>query len=212
MLFPAAPLVNCTFCQSRSVGRVKLNIVSSWSLDGLSRFPGTKARGLDPADENEGRSEYNARQRFCGEVSMRIRILAVAALVLGLVSTMSAASKGKIYLDPDDQFSAYFSAALQKKKVPVTITTDPKQADFTAQFQAKDQNGSLLKDVLSTLSGANYNNNSSNEVVMTIVNAKTKNVVFSYTCRKQSQNMDAASALASSVAECLAKHWKDTMK
>jgi hypothetical protein len=81
---------------------------------------------------------------------MRIRILAVAALVLGLVSTMSAASKGKIYLDPDDQFSAYFSAALQKKKVPVTITTDPKQADFTAQFQAKDQNGSLLKDVLST--------------------------------------------------------------
>jgi len=143
---------------------------------------------------------------------MRIRILAVAALVLGLVSTMSAASKGKIYLDPDDQFSAYFSAALQKKKVPVTITTDPKQADFTAQFQAKDQNGSLLKDVLSTLSGANYNNNSSNEVVMTIVNAKTKNVVFSYTCRKQSQNMDAASALASSVAECLAKHWKDTMK
>jgi hypothetical protein len=148
----------------------------------------------------------------CGEVTMRIRNLAVAALVLGLVSTMSAASKGKIYLDPDDQFSAYFSAALQKKKVPVTITTDPNQADYTAQFQARDNNGSLLKDVLSTLSGANYNNNSSNEVVMTIVNAKTKDIVFSYTCRKQSQNMDAASALASSVAECLAKHWKDTMK
>jgi hypothetical protein len=143
---------------------------------------------------------------------MRIRTLAVAALVLGLASMMCAASKGKIYLDPDDQFSAYFSAALQKKKVPVTITTDPNQADYTAQFQGKDNNGSLIKDVLSTLSGANYNNNSSNEVVMTIVNAKTKDVVFSYTCRKQSQNMDAASALASSVAECLAKHWKDTMK
>lgn len=143
---------------------------------------------------------------------MNGKSLAIAALLLGLVSTVSAATKGKIYLDPDDQFSAYFSAALQKKKVPVTITTDPNRADYTAQFQARDNNGSLLKDVLSTLAGANYNNNSSNEVVMTIVNAKTKDVVFSYTCRKQSQNMDAANALATSVAECLAKHWKDTFK
>jgi hypothetical protein len=143
---------------------------------------------------------------------MYLRSLAVAALVLGLASTISAATKGKIYLDPDDQFSAYFSAALQKKKVPVTITTDPNQADYTAQFQARDNNGSLLKDVLSTLGAGNYNNNSSNEVVMTIINTKTKDVVFSYTCRKQSQYMDASSALATSVAECLAKHWKDNLK
>ena len=120
-------------------------------------------------------------------------------------ATMAASASSRMVLST-------ISAALQKKKVPVTITTGPNQADYTAQFQAKDNNGSLLKDVLSTLSGASYNSNSSNEVVMTIVNAKTKDVVFSYTCRKQSQNLDAASALATSVAECLAKHWKDAMK
>ena len=120
-------------------------------------------------------------------------------------ATMAASASSRMVLST-------ISAALQKKKVPVTITTGPNQADYTAQFQAKDNNGSLLKDVLSTLSGASYNSNSSNEVVMTIVNAKTKDVVFSYTCRKQSQNLDAASALATSVAECLAKHWKDATK
>ena len=120
-------------------------------------------------------------------------------------ATMAASASSRMVLST-------ISVALQKKKVPVTITTDPNQTDYTAQFQAKDNNGSLLKDVLSTLSGASYNNHSSNEVVMTIVNAKTKDVVFSYTCRKQSQNLDAASALATSVAECLAKHWKDAMK
>lgn len=142
---------------------------------------------------------------------MYVRKFVVAALVLLLPSMLMAATKGKIYLDPDDQFSAYFSSALQKKKVPVTITTDPAQADYTAQFQAKDSNGSVLQSVLSSVGVGNYSGGSFNEVVMTIVNAKTKDVVFSYTCKKQSQYMDASSALATSVAECLAKHWKDNL-
>jgi len=47
---------------------------------------------------------------------------------------------------------------------------------------------------------------------MSIVDTKTKDVVFSYTCKKTSQNMGASSALATSVAECLAKHWKDNLR
>jgi hypothetical protein len=144
---------------------------------------------------------------------MRARLLAVSVLILSFTVCVHAQSKGKIYLDPDNSFSAYFSAAIQKKKVPITVTTDPAQADYTADFQGKTKDGSLLKDVLSTLGAtSNSNNNSSNEVVMTIVNAKTKDVTFSYTCRKQSQSIDASSALATSVAECLAKHWKDSLK
>jgi hypothetical protein len=141
---------------------------------------------------------------------MRFKSYLVAVLLVVMAAPVFAQQR-KIYLDPDEQFSAYFSAALQKKKVPVTITTDPKQADFTAQFQAKTQDGSVLKGVLASLGAGTYNNNSVNEVVMTIINAKTKDVAFSYTCSKQSQNMDASSTLATSVAECLAKHWKDNL-
>jgi hypothetical protein len=43
---------------------------------------------------------------------------------------------------------------------------------------------------------------------MTILNAK-KDVVFSYTRKKQSQDMDASAALATSVAEWMAKRSKD---
>jgi hypothetical protein len=141
---------------------------------------------------------------------MRFKSYLVAMLLVGLATSAFAQQK-KIYLDPDDQFSAYFSSALQKKKVPVTITTDPQQADFTAQFQAKAKDGSVIQGVLASLGAGNYNNVSVNEVAMTIVNAKTKDVAFSYTCRKQSQYMDASSDLATSVAECLAKHWKDNL-
>ncbi|HXY50298.1 MAG TPA: hypothetical protein VEI01_12660 [Terriglobales bacterium] len=135
----------------------------------------------------------------------------VAVLLFALPATLAAQQRSKIYLDPDDGFSAYFSSALQKKKVPVTVTTDPKQADYTAQFQAKDSNGSLLKSVLSSLGAGAYDNGSFNEVALTIIDAKSKDVVFSYTCKKQSQYMDASSALATSVAECLAKHWKESL-
>ena len=38
---------------------------------------------------------------------MTLRSLAVAALVLSFATTISAATKGKIYLDPDDRFSSY---------------------------------------------------------------------------------------------------------
>lgn len=142
---------------------------------------------------------------------MRIRIIVVTGLLLVLPALLVAQQR-KIYLDPDEGFSPYFSSALQKKKVPVTITTDPSQADYTAQFQAKDSNGSLLKGVLNTIGAGTYDNGSFNQVAMTIVDTKSKDVVFSYTCKKQSQNMDASSALATSVAECLAKHWKENLR
>jgi hypothetical protein len=138
----------------------------------------------------------------------------ISCLVTGLMIVGSAAlpaQQAKIYLDPSEDFSAYFSSALQKKKVPVTVTTDPNQATYTAQFQAKAKDGSVIKGVLASLGAGTYNNVSVNEVAMTIINAKSKDVVFSYTCKKQSQYMDASSDLATSVAECLAKHWKENL-
>ena len=140
---------------------------------------------------------------------MRTRSLVVTGLLL-LFPVLLAAQQKKIYLDPNNDFSAYFSSAIHKKQVPVTVTQDPRQADYTAQFQAKASDGSLVDGILTSLGKGGDNIKSFNEVVMTIVDAKSKDVVFSYTCRKVSQNMGASSALATSVAECLAKHWKDS--
>jgi hypothetical protein len=142
---------------------------------------------------------------------MHIRSLLVAALMLLLASTAFAGPQKKIYLDPDESFSAYFSSAIQKKKVPVTVTTDPKQADYTAQFQAKADDGSIVQGLLSSLGKGTYDSGSFSEVVLSVVDAKSKSIVFSYTCKKSSRYLGASSALATSVAECLAKHWKDNL-
>jgi hypothetical protein len=142
---------------------------------------------------------------------MNIRSIFVTALVLVLAGAAFAGPEKKIYLDPDDAFSAYFSSAIQKKKVPVMVTTDPQQADYTAQFQAKDNDGSVIQGLLSSLGKGTYDSGSFNEVVLSVVDAKSKTVVFSYTCKKSSQYLGASSALSTSVAECLAKHWKDNL-
>jgi hypothetical protein len=75
-----------------------------------------------------------------------------------------------------DQFTAYFSSALQKKKVPATVTVDPAPADYTAQFQAKAKDGSLIQRALASIGTGAHNNVSVNEVAMTIVDAKSKDV------------------------------------
>jgi hypothetical protein len=54
-------VLSVTKCRAREA-EYSFVLVAGW----LVQILGTKARGLDPADENEGRSEYNARQRFCG--------------------------------------------------------------------------------------------------------------------------------------------------
>jgi len=107
---------------------------------------------------------------------MPFRPVVPLLLVLSLSSLVAAQTGKKIYLDPDSRFSPYFSAALQKKKVPVTVTMDPKQADYMAQFQARDKNGSIIEGILSKLGQGNYDTRSYSEVVMTIVDEKTKDV------------------------------------
>jgi len=47
---------------------------------------------------------------------MRIRTSVVANLLLLLPVIVAAQQQRKIYLDPDESFSAYFSSALHKKR------------------------------------------------------------------------------------------------
>lgn len=137
------------------------------------------------------------------------RTLVAAVLVL-CAGAVFAQDGRRIYLDPNDGFSAYFSSALQKKSVPIIVTTDPQMADYTAKFQAKDSNGSILQGIASAVNVGWWNSGAFNEVSMSIVDTKSKDVTFSYTCKKYNQYSGADQRMASSVAECLAKHWKNS--
>jgi hypothetical protein len=133
-------------------------------------------------------------------------------LALTVLPVLAVAQQPKVYLDPDDDFTSYFTSALEKKSVPVTVTTDETQADYTVKFQAKDSNGSLLRGITSAVQSGRYDSGAFNQVGMTVIDVKLKEVVFSYTCRKYDQYTSADGQRASSVAECLAKHWKNKLK
>lgn len=114
-------------------------------------------------------------------------------------------------MDSNDPFSKYFSSALQKKKVPVTVTTDPASADYTVEFQPEKNNGSVIRGVTNAIQWGRWDSGAYNEVSMQVVDPKTKDVTFSYTCRKPEQFTADDNRRLSSVAECLAKHWKNKL-
>ncbi|MGI8771972.1 MAG: hypothetical protein ACR2JE_11095 [Acidobacteriaceae bacterium] len=129
----------------------------------------------------------------------------IALLITSSAVCLAQSGQTTVYLDPNSPFSGDFSAAVQKKNLPVVVTLDPTRATYMVTFQATANNGSIFKGVTSALTTGTYNDGAWDRVTMQVVNAQTKDITFSYTCKKESQN---SSDPSKSVAECLAKHWK----
>lgn len=143
---------------------------------------------------------------------MRFRKYLIAAVLAVLPLATAAAQMRKIYLDPHREFTPYFTAALQKKKVPVTVTEDRTQADYMARFQINTNNGSIYEGITRQLQFGMYNAGASARVTMSIIDVKSKDVVFSYTCQKSNRYSGNDPNTINSVAECLAKHWSNSLE
>jgi hypothetical protein len=166
----------------------------------------TFRRCFDTIPSESTSSTINSAQRSDPEVVMK-RIL--PALLFVSILSWGQSNSATVYLDPNSPFSPDFSAALQKKNVPVTVTTDPAQAQYLANITLANNNGSVFQGITSVLTTGTYNNGAWDRATVQIVNPQTKAVVFSYTCKKYSQN---SSDPSKSVAECLAKHWKNKLE
>jgi hypothetical protein len=118
-------------------------------------------------------------------------------------------SQQTVYLDPANPFSTDFSAALSKKKVPVTVTVDPARADYTATFSVANHKGSVVQGIITQLDTGFYKSGAWDQATIQVIDNHSKNVIFSYTCKKGNNQGDS---MTTSVAECLAKHWKQQMQ
>lgn len=131
-----------------------------------------------------------------------------AILFVSVLSCLGQSPQSTVYVDQNSPFAPDFSAALQKKKVPVTVTTDPAQAQYVANISLANNQGSIFQGITSAVTTGTYNNGAWDRATIQIVDNHSKNIVFSYTCKKYNQNSGDPTK---SVAECLAKHWKDQM-
>jgi len=134
---------------------------------------------------------------------MKKRIIAAALLTTGAAAlawpcAAQQEKNSRVWIDPSEGHSLYLQAAVQKKHTPVEFTTEKSKADYIADLTESARKGSVARAVF--LGAANSGARS--ELSLSVSDAKTGDVVFSYTCQKNGEGGSFQSA-----AECLAKHW-----
>lgn len=129
----------------------------------------------------------------------------VVAIEFALTTSVFAQSLRQpiVWIDPTAQGANYLQAAVLKKHTPVTFTTDRESASEIVTLQVEDKSGSTAKAVLigPAFSGAERN------MALTVADAKSGTILFSYTCDKRGEGANFQSA-----AECLSKHWSDFLE
>jgi hypothetical protein len=103
-----------------------------------------------------------------------------------------------VWIDPANQYANYLEAAVLKKHTPVTFTTDKASASYIANLDIVSKKGSAARAIF--LGAAN--SGAKSDMSLTVSDAKSGAVVFSYTCQKSGEYGSFQSA-----SECLAKHW-----
>ena len=129
-------------------------------------------------------------------------LLCAFALTLSAIDTPRAIPPGsKIYVQPMDGFGSYLIAALNKKKVPVTVVSDKEKADFEIGGAAESQKAGWAK-ILLTRSAQSHE-----EASINVTNIKTGEVVYAY-------NVDKGNAARGkqSAAEACAKHLREKIE
>jgi hypothetical protein len=127
-------------------------------------------------------------------------LFAVALLCRGVDSPNKIPAGSKIYVQPMDGFGSYIVAAINKKKVQVTIVADQQKADFEIGGNAESQKAGWAKILLSG------SNQSHEEASINVTNIKTSEIVFAYNVNKGNATRGKQSA-----AEACAKHLKDVV-
>jgi hypothetical protein len=116
----------------------------------------------------------------------------VGLLAAGAVNGHSGTvipSNARIYIDADGGFNIFLTAALEKKHVPLTVTTDKSKADFA--LQGYSERGAKSDD----------------EASVRLVDLKSADVVFAWSVDKR----ETVHGLQTAADEC-AKHLRAAMQ
>ena len=127
-----------------------------------------------------------------------------AVLLLTAVASFGQAKSippgSKIYVDADGSFSTYLSAALQKKKVPVTVVANSEKADYVLSGTSQHEEKSWASKVF-------LSHRDTTEASVKLVHVKSSEVVWAYNVHKKNSARGHQST-----AEACAKHFKEVVK
>ena len=135
-----------------------------------------------------------------------MKTLALVVLLAASASFVSAQTgRPAVYLESKDEFANDFAAGVIKKNVPIVLTSDRRQAGYVVSFSWATNQGSKTQGIMTALATGIYMSGAYERVSMSITDRRSKSLIYSYTCQKGGRHMQ-------SVAECLAKHWKESFE
>jgi hypothetical protein len=112
----------------------------------------------------------------------------------------------RVFIEPQEGFDSYISAAIVKKNVPVVVTTSREDAAYiitSVVTQKEESTGSkIARCAFAYCAGMN----GSQTATVQMIDAKTKDVAWAYNVRK------GGSANFQSSAEAIAKHLKQHLE
>ena len=123
-----------------------------------------------------------------------------------LVSSLSLAQRSTVYVEPQQGFEAYITAAIEKKGVPIDVVTDKTRAVYilrSAPVEVKSEStgGKIARCLFAYCAGIEDKGNVSVQLIET---GSTK-IVWAYSVNKQR----GGSKNQQSMAEAIAKHFKE---
>jgi hypothetical protein len=132
---------------------------------------------------------------------LRVFIMFLAACCLPLFAQEKIPPGAKVFVTPMGGFETYLKAALEKKKVPVTLVEDRTKAEFEISGAAESEKASTAKKVLM------LDWHSKEQASIKVTNVNTSVVVFAYSVHKASSAHGKQSS-----AEACAKHLKEAIE
>ena len=134
----------------------------------------------------------------------RTALLIASAVLLAAVAAFAQSpivSGSKVYIEPMNGFENYLTAAFQKKKVPLVVVADKSMADYIVTGNAEHQKAGWAKIVFTG------NIHSDEQASISMVSAKTEEVVFAYAVNKKNTMHGMQTS-----AEACAKHLKSAIE
>lgn len=131
---------------------------------------------------------------------LAVLLLATSSFALAATPTPNTIPAGShIFLEDMNGFEADFTAALQKKHVPLIVTDNKEKADYFVSAKSTIQNAGWAKTIfVSPLPAAHAS---------ITIKSKSGDTVFAYAVDKMSARKGTQST-----AEACAKHLKDVVK
>jgi TolB-like protein len=128
-------------------------------------------------------------------------ILLLVAASAGMAQAKTIPPGSKIYVDAEKGFDAYLTAALGKKKVPVSVVTDKEKADYVLEGLATHEEKGWASKIF-------LGHRDTSEATIKLIDIKSGDVVYAYAVHKKNSvhaNQSTAEACAKHMKEAIAK-------